>query len=413
MNVFECILASLQSIMSSKMRSVLTMFGIIVGIGSVMMIVSVGEGYRASINREFEAMGLDVVTISTTTQDGLHRIETHDLLTLDDVALLRQFADLRDVTASMNVFFGNALERIDGEMNHARLTGTDDAYFRMNNSTFIAGRPLVQQDIFAAAAVAVVNEDDALLIFGRADIVGETIDIADWGGGLTLTIVGVTESTAMTAMQAAFSSVRGFHVPISLVQTRYNGGVNTVNSISIQVADIDRIPQISENAIRLIEFTRDTQGRYSASSMMNILAEIDDVIGMFTMFMSVVAAISLLVGGIGVMNIMLVSVTERTREIGIRKSLGATNWNIQFQFLIEAIILTAIGGALGIAFGYGGGMLFSLGAALMTGMPLDPYISAATIAGVVLISALIGIVFGVYPAAKAAKLDPIEALRFE
>lgn len=113
------------------------------------------------------------------------------------------------------------------------------------------------------------------------------------------------------------------------------------------------------------------------------------------------------------MNIMLVSVTERTREIGIRKSLGATNWNIQFQFLIEAIILTAIGGGIGILFGYVGGMLFSLIATLVTGMPLNPYISMVTIAGVVAISAAIGIVFGVYPASKAAKLDPIEALRFE
>jgi len=389
------------------------MFGIIVGIGSVMMIVSVGEGYRVSINREFEAMGIDVVTISTTTRDGQHRIETHDLLTLDDVETLRQYADLLDVTASISFNFWEGIERIDGEMNNARLTGRDDAYFRMNNSVFVYGRPLVPQDLLANAQVAVINEDDALLIFGRANVVGETIDISDWGGGLTLTIIGVIESTPMTAMSAVFSNTRDFYVPITLVQSRYNGGARTVNNISIQVADIDRIPQISENAIRIIEFDRGTEGRYSAQSMMDILTEIDGIIGIFTMFMSVVAAISLLVGGIGVMNIMLVSVTERTREIGIRKSLGATNWNITFQFLIEAVILTAIGGAIGIMFGFGGGMMFSLGATIMTGMPLDPYISVATIAGVVMISALIGIVFGVYPASKAAKLDPIEALRFE
>jgi len=389
------------------------MFGIIVGIGSVMMIVSVGEGYRVSINREFDAMGLDIVTIRTTTRDGQHRIETHDLLTLDDVEALRQYRDLLDVTASISFSFWEAIERIDGEMNSVRLAGTDDAYFRMNNSVFVYGRPIIEQDLLANSQVAVVNEDDALLIFGRTNIVGETIDIDDWAGGLTLTIVGVTESTPMTAMQAVFSSTREFQVPITLVQARYNGGIRTVNNISIQVVDMDRIPQISENAIRIIEFDRGTEGRYTAQSMMDILTEIDGVIGIFTMFMSVVAAISLLVGGIGVMNIMLVSVTERTREIGIRKSLGATNWNITFQFLIEAVILTAIGGAIGIMFGYGGGALFSLAAALMTGMPLDPYISLATIAGVVFISGLIGIVFGVYPASKAAKLDPIEALRFE
>jgi len=389
------------------------MFGIVVGIGSVMMIVSVGEGYRVSINREFESMGIDVVTIRTTTNDGEHRIETHDLLTLDDVAALRQYTDIRDVSASMTFNFWDAFENFNGDNNGASITGTDDSYFRMNNSVFIYGRPLFEQDLLANAYVAVINEDDALQIFGRTDVVGETIDISGWSGGLTLTIIGVTESTAMSAMQAAFSPWRDFHVPITLVQARFTGGSNTVSNISIQVADIDRIPQISENAIRIIEFDRDTEGRYVAQSMMDILGDVDSVIGIFTMFMGIVAGISLLVGGIGVMNIMLVSVTERTREIGIRKSLGATNWNIQFQFLIEAIILTAIGGAVGILFGYSGGMLFSLGAAMMTGMPLDPYISPATIAVVVFISAAIGILFGVYPAAKAAKLDPIEALRFE
>jgi len=389
------------------------MFGIIVGIGSVMMITSIGEGYRQSMTQEFDAMGLDIVTVTTTTRDGLHRIETHDLLTLDDVEMLRLYEDLLEVTASMTVSFWDSLERVDGEMNGARLTGTDDAYFRMNNSVFIYGRPLIEQDLIAQAEVAVMNVDDARLVFGRTDVVGETILIDDWGGGLELTIVGVTESTLMSEMEAAFSPVRGFQVPITLVQARYNGGINIVGNISVQIADMDRLTEISENIIRIIEFDRGTEGRYNTQSMMEIFEEFDMVIGIFTAFMSVVAGISLLVGGIGVMNIMLVSVTERTREIGIRKSLGATNWNIQFQFLIEAVILTAIGGAIGILFGYGGGSIFAVIAEMMTGMPMTPYISVGTVAVVVVVSAIIGIVFGVYPAAKASKLDPIEALRFE
>jgi len=389
------------------------MFGIVVGIGSVMMITSIGEGYRTSINQEFSAMGLDIVTINTTTRGGLHRIETHDLLTMDDVIALRRYDELVEVSASVTFTFWEAIERIDSQMNSARLTGVDDAYFRMNSSTFVYGRPLIEQDIIANAQVAVMNEDCALLVFGRTDVVGETIDVSDWAGGLTLTIVGVTESTMMSEMEALFSPARSFHVPISLVQSRYNGGMNTVNSISIQVADMDRLTEIADNAIRIIELDRGREGRYNAQSMMDIFEEFDTVIGIFTLFMGVVAGISLLVGGIGVMNIMLVSVTERTREIGIRKSLGATIWNILFQFLIEAVILTAIGGAIGILFGYSGGLLFALIATMITGMPLTPYISVTTVGLVVLVSAAIGIVSGIYPAAKAALLDPIEALRFE
>ena len=413
MNIFESIMSSLQSIASSKMRSALTMFGIIVGIGSVMMITSIGEGYRNTITNEFEAMGLDIVDINTTTRDGLHRIETHDLLTLNDIETLRQYIDLREVTGHISFTFLDALERADGDMNAAMLIGVDDAYYRMRAYTFVYGRPLIAQDVMANSYVAVIDEDSALLIFGRTDVVGETIDIDDWAGGITLRIVGVTESTPITAMQALFSPFRTFHVPITVVQARYNGGASTVDGIVIQVADMDRLEQITENAIRIIEFDRGTEGRYRAQSMMSVFEDIDGVIGIFTMFIGVVAAISLLVGGIGVMNIMLVSVTERTREIGIRKSLGATNWNIQFQFLVEAIILTAIGGAIGVLFGYVGGSLFAFIAAMVTGMAFSPYISFATVGVVVLISAVIGIVFGVYPAAKAARLDPIEALRFE
>ena len=413
MNIFESIRSSLQSITSSKMRSVLTMFGIVVGISSVMMITSVGEGYRSLINMEFDAIGLDRVNISTTTRGGLHRIETHDLLTLDDVDMLRQYVDLLEVTSFVSFTFGNAIDVLNNDTVHARVIGTDDAFFRIDNPTFIHGRPITEQDVIAHAPVTVIGEDFAVLKFGRTDVVGETIAINDWGEGLELTVIGVTESTPMAAMAAAFFMPQELHAPISLIQARYNGGARTVNSITAQVADIERLTQIAENMIRIIEFDRGTEGRYRAQSMMDILEDVDSVIGIFTMFMSIVAGISLLVGGIGVMNIMLVSVTERTREIGIRKSLGATNWNIQFQFLVEAVILTAIGGAIGILFGYLGGAAVAFVVTLATGMPLSPYISAATVGGVVLISALIGIVFGVYPAAKAARLDPIEALRFE
>ena len=143
---------------------------------------------------------------------------------------------------------------------------------------------MVEQDVIAHAHVAIINEDDALLIFGRTDVVGEAIAIDDWAGGITLEIIGVTESTMMSSMEALFSPVRGFLVPITLVQSRYNGGVNTVNNIVVQVADMDRLEEIAQNVIRIIEFDRGTEDRYSAQTMMSIFEEFDAVIGIFTVF---------------------------------------------------------------------------------------------------------------------------------
>ncbi|MDL2248177.1 ABC transporter permease [Tyzzerella sp. OttesenSCG-928-J15] len=413
MNIVESIKSALSGILGNKMRSVLTMFGIIVGIGSVIMITSVGEGYRVSINKEFEAMGLDKVTIRTDGSNG-KKIEWQDMLTNDDVTSLKKYDDILDITAASGTYgFGDAVELLDGEMATAIMHGVDEAYYRMDKSIKIKhGRTITEQDVEAGASVAIISEDFAVQKFGKTDCVGEVIEFNDWGAGLELTVIGVTQSDSSSAMGAAYRWYQELYVPISLIQNVYEGS-NTIGSITIKVKNAERQNDIAANAIRIIEMNHGNEEMYRVSSVADMMGEMDSVIGIFTLFMGVVAGISLLVGGIGVMNIMLVSVTERTREIGIRKSLGATNSNIQFQFLIEAVILTAIGGAIGLLFGYGGGKLFSLGAMLLTGMPLEPYISTSVVAMVVAISAGIGIVFGVYPAAKAARLDPIEALRFE
>ena len=413
MNLTEGIKSALSGIISNKMRSILTMFGIVVGIASVIMITSIGEGYKVSMNKEFEAIGLDKVAIYTDSGSGL-RIEWEDMLTYDDVAALKKYDDIVEATASTGYGFGDAVELMDGEMVTAYVIGVDEAYYRMySNIKFAHGRNITDQDIESAAEVTVISEDFAKQKFGRTDCVGEVIELNTWGDPLDLTVIGVTVSDAESAMAAMFAFYQELYVPISLLQQTFNNGSGSVDNIEMKVSDISRITQITENAIRIIEMNHGNEDKYGAYSVSDQMGEIDSVIGIFTMFMGIVAGISLLVGGIGVMNIMLVSVTERTREIGIRKSLGATDFNIQFQFLIEAVILTAIGGVVGMAFGYAGGKLFALVAVMLTGMEMQPYISWAIVGLVVAISAGIGIIFGVYPAAKAAKLDPIEALRFE
>jgi len=413
MNLTEGIKSALSGIVSNKMRAILTMFGIVVGIASVIMITSIGEGYKVSMNREFETMGLDKVSINTDSGNG-QRIEWEDLLTYDDVAALKKYDDIIEATASMGYGFGDAVELLDGEMATAFITGVDEAYYRMEKTIkFAHGRNITEQDVEVASTVTVISEDLALQKFGRTDCIGDIIEVNTWGVPLELTVIGVTKSDSASAMAAMFTWYQELYVPISLLQSVYNGGSNSVDGITIKVADTKRISEITENAIRIIEMNHGNEGKYSANSVADMMGEVDSVIGIFTMFMGIVAGISLLVGGIGVMNIMLVSVTERTREIGIRKSIGATDFNIQFQFLIEAVILTAIGGVVGMIFGYGGGKLFALVAVMVTGMSMEPFISWEIVGLVVAISAGIGIIFGVYPAAKAAKLDPIEALRFE
>ena len=413
MNLSEGIKSALSGIVSNKMRSVLTMFGIVVGIASVIMITSIGEGYKVSMNREFEAIGLDKAAIYTDSASGL-RIEWEDMLTYDDVEALKKYDDIIEATASTGYGFGDAIELLNGEPVTAYVIGVDEAYYRLySNIKFAHGRNITDQDVESAAEVTVISEDLAIQKFGRIDCVGEVIELNTWGDPLNLTVIGVTASDADSAMAAMFTWYQELYVPISLLQQTFNNGSGSVDNIEIKVRDTSRISQITENAIRIIEMNHGNEDKYGAYSVSDQMGEVDTVIGIFTMFMGIVASISLLVGGIGVMNIMLVSVTERTREIGIRKSLGATDFNIQFQFLIEAVILTAIGGVVGMAVGYGGGKLFAFVAVMATGMAMEPYISWNIVGLVVAISAGIGIIFGVYPAAKAAKLDPIEALRFE
>jgi putative ABC transport system permease protein len=291
----------------------------------------------------------------------------------------------------------------------------DGSFFTVNaeNNKIKYGRTINDADMENEAAVAVVSENFAMAVFGTTNCIGEVIPLTDWMSAFEIKVVGVLESDESSNVDALFAWYQEMYVPLSLVQNMFFNGSTNVGNITVKVTDADRIDQIGENIVRLIELNHDNEDKYQVSTNQDAMGEMDAVIGIFTMFMGVVASISLLVGGIGVMNIMLVSVTERTREIGIRKSLGATNMNIQFQFLIEALILTSLGGVVGMGLGYLGGMGFGAVASMVTPMGLTPRISVSTVMLVVSISMGIGIVFGVYPAAKAARLDPIEALRFE
>jgi len=217
-----------------------------------------------------------------------------------------------------------------------------------------------------------------------------------------LTVIGVTKSDDYSEL---FDMPAAIYMPVTTLMALYNA--QTVGAIYVTVKDSSEMDAAARQLARLLSLRHNNKDRYAASNLMNQMDQINDILGKVTAFVGLIAGISLFVGGIGVMNIMLVTVTERTREIGIRKSLGATRGNIQFQFLIEAVVLAATGGVIGIVLGCAGG--FILGHFI----GITPIVSAASVALTVLISAAVGIIFGVYPASRAAALDPIEALRYE
>lgn len=412
MNIIENIYSALSGIMGNKMRSLLTMFGIVVGISSVIMIVSVGEGYKESMNKDFEKMGLDRLTFSVN-REGNKVIEDVDVLTYEDVKLVRKIPGVKSAGAKAgDIWVSSAFESLQGESLYAILQGYDKEYQLITNTELIAGRLFSEFDMDNNANVVVIDVDLAMAVFGNTDVIGETLEVRLWDQTLNLSVIGITESTSNSQMylQYGYAFVT---IPLSLMQEILNS--DKIDVVEIKAENATDLDKVTQAVMKIIEMNHENedQEKYTVRSVSDQMAEVDSIIGIFTLFMGIVAAISLLVGGIGVMNIMLVSVTERTREIGIRKSLGATDWNIQFQFLVEAVIITIIGGIIGILFGYLGGMGFGAVAGMLTGSSINPHISFPVVMAVVGVSSAIGIIFGVMPANKAAKLDPIEALRYE
>lgn len=390
MSLYEAVLASLKSIWANKMRSFLTMLGIMIGIFSVAVLISVAQSSTSSITDSIEDEGTKQISVMIRGQ------RVKNTFDLNDVEEMKELDGVQYVSPniSSSMTLKNSTESMD-----ISVTACNDVYDDINNYNLLAGRWMSENDEDKRLRVVVVGVDVADELFGTKDVVGEKIFI----NGTFFTIIGILEEQGDTNMgsgdEVAF-------IPFSTGQ-RLIGNVSITN-ISVGAADSDAVDAATtalENF--MLAKSGGDDSTYNIFSQTAMLEMLDSTTETLTYLLGAIGGISLLVGGIGIMNIMLVSVSERTREIGVRKAIGATRLNIMVQFLIEAIIVSAMGGAIGVLFAQIG--VNVAGQIMEMTVSLDSVIVLAALG----FSVIVGVIFGIYPAAKASKMNPIEALRHE
>lgn len=402
--VWEYIKIALMNIKHNKGRSILTMLGIIIGISSVIMIISIGEGVRGEVNSELDNMGSGQLYVYVDST----RKETTIRFTEDDFDFLKERIDgIKGITLAYGGW-GTA-EGPKGSYDANVESGNAD-YQYINTDPIVKGRYFSEGDYLSSNKVCVIRESAAKLMFGTTDVIGMSFDLTLYGVTQEITIIGIRQDNAsMFLGMGSSADYIQIEMPSSVLGTYYYYWTEDFDGFYIIAESADVSVEVAKQVVRFLESRYDVRGEnvIMLQSFTDVSAQFDSILSMITLFISFVAAISLLVGGIGVMNIMLVSVTERTREIGIRKALGARTASILLQFLAEAGIITLIGGIIGIIFGY-------LGAVLVCSLiGFAARVQAGTIIIATLFSSAVGIFFGIYPAKKAAKLSPIEALRHE
>ena len=407
-NIIEYVKMAIQNIIANKGRSFLTMLGIIIGIASVIAIVSIGEGTKNQMNSEIDAVGGGQIFIYCSDD----AIIEDAYMTAEDMEAIRKIDGVEGVSSSLSIMGETVTGK--GDFSATVTLETQDAPI-VNNLALKRGTYFTEADVVEGRNVCVISDTDAKRLFGSDDVIGMDIDVQCYDLSKSFRIVGVTTQKA----NGTFVSYiyEGMPVTLSVPYTAAADFVgDTAGEFTNMVVQADKkmnSQEISNEVIKTLEKRHQSAGEdyYQLQSFQDVMKMMNDMLGMVTAFISFVAGISLLVGGIGVMNIMLVSVTERTREIGIRKALGAKTSSIMMQFLAESAILTVIGGIIGIILGIAGGYGICSIISSVQGMTITPGVNAVTIIAATLFSCAVGIFFGIYPAKKAAALSPIEALR--
>jgi putative ABC transport system permease protein len=387
------------------------MLGMIIGVGSVIALMSIGRGAEQMITSQIQSMGTNLlfITPGAQQQGGVGQAAgTVPTLTLDDAEAIAEDIVLATLVAPE---FATGVQLVVGPTNvNSRLVGVTPAYQEVRSYNLQAGEFINDQHVQANSLVLVIGSRVAEQLFPDVDPIGQTVKI----NRLNFRVIGLLEAKGSTGFGSQDDLVLA---PITAVQQRIArqrtvSGRPNVGTINVQVVSRDRLDlAAAEIGALLRERHRTEEDDFTIRSQEDLLAVGQQIGGILTVLLGSIAGISLVVGGIGIMNIMLVSVTERTREIGIRKAVGAKQGDILWQFLIESVVVSLVGGTMGILLGVGGSLL--IGMLDLGGQSIPTVITLDSIALATGVSAGVGVFFGIYPASRAARLNPIEALRYE
>lgn len=401
----EGFLMAWASLVANKMRSLLTMLGIIIGVAAVIALVSIGYGVRSQIQDSISSLGSNLLMVypgAPRTPGVRPTADSQKTLKLEDYTTI---SHLQDVDMASPVSAGSSYVVIYTNKNWTTSVNGVNADFQyINNWTVKSGRFITASQVERRERVAVIGNTVATNLFGTEDPVGKDIRIKN----NPYKVIGVLESKGSGSFGNDQDDV--IYIPYTTGMERLQG-VNYLRMIYIKAkdgVDLDRLQTDVENILRVRHNIKNPElDDFNVRNMATIMATVEETTATMTLFLGAVAAISLVVGGIGIMNIMLVSVTERTREIGVRKALGATYRVIVMQFLIEAVVISLVGGAIGILVGIGASKLIGALTSMKTVISMGPILLSFGF------SMAIGLIFGLYPARKAAKLNPIDALHYE